>query len=54
MLSAKQGYDPAQYSLALCYWNGTGTERNLDKLRYWAGLAAKQGNKEAKNTCWRN
>lgn len=49
MLSAKQGFDLAQHKVAMCYWLNFGVNRDLDKIRYWAGLAAKQGNKDAKD-----
>lgn len=48
MLSAKQGFDLAQYKIATFYWYSFGVNRDTDKIRYWAGLAAKQGNKDAK------
>ena len=48
MLSAKQGFDLAQYKIATFYWYSFGVDRDTDKIRYWAGLAAKQGNKDAK------
>ena len=40
--SAEQGYAPAQYSLAGCYLNGTGMERDAAKGVEWLRKAAAQ------------
>ena len=40
--SAEQGYAPAQYSLAGCYLNGTGIERDAAKGVEWLRKAAAQ------------
>lgn len=40
--SAEQGYAPAQYSLAGCYLNGTGMERDAAKGIEWLRKAAAQ------------
>lgn len=40
---AEWGYAPAQYQLALCFINGTGTTQDYEKAAYWNEKAAKQG-----------
>lgn len=47
MKSSTMGYDKGQYNLARCYEDGIGTYRDLDKAKYYYGLAASQGHPEA-------
>ena len=48
MLSADQGYTHAETNLGCCYGDGTGTEVDLSKARYWLERAAAKGNERAK------
>ncbi len=45
--AVENGYIGAQYSLAICYDNGEGTEKNLEKAFCWCQKAAENGFKEA-------
>ncbi len=45
--AAEQGYKEAQYSLALCYANGTGVEEDEKEATQWFLMAARQGHLEA-------
>src|SRR5437773_4818974 len=36
-------------NLAACYYNGEGTEKNLEKAFYWYQKAAENGNNDAMN-----
>jgi TPR repeat protein len=46
-LSADQGYTDAEYCLGFCYHDGTGTELDLGKARYWFERAAAKGEEKA-------
>ncbi|MCL2645913.1 MAG: sel1 repeat family protein [Phycisphaerales bacterium] len=48
--AAKQGLASAQFNLAVCYQNGTGTPINYDKQFYWHKKAAENGLTEAKHS----
>ena len=41
--AADHGHVEAQYSLALCYLDGMGLERDVESARAWFGRAAAQG-----------
>ena len=41
--AAIAGYLPAQYELSVCYKNGWGIEKNLERALYWCSKAANQG-----------
>lgn len=43
MREAEQGDAEAQYTLAICYLNGYGVEKDLEKHIYWLRLSAEQG-----------
>ena len=45
--AAEMGYPPAQYRLALMYYDGIGTEENAYKYHLWIETAAKNGHYEA-------
>ncbi|POG63278.1 hypothetical protein GLOIN_2v1687962, partial [Rhizophagus irregularis DAOM 181602=DAOM 197198] len=38
--SAENGFTDSMYNLAICYVNGEGTEKNLEKAFYWYQKAA--------------
>ena len=44
---AEQGDAEAQYTLAICYLNGYGVEKDLEKHIYWLRLSAEQENVDA-------
>ena len=46
--SAQQGHAPAQYALAVCYYNGEGIEKNREKAREWMNKASDNGFEDAK------
>lgn len=46
-LAAENGYPDAQYRLAMCYLNGIGIDKDLDKYKHWLRQAAMNGNNEA-------
>ncbi|EGB04764.1 hypothetical protein AURANDRAFT_31968, partial [Aureococcus anophagefferens] len=46
-LAANQGYTFAENSIGMCYGNGTGTEVDLGKARYWFERAAAKGDETA-------
>jgi hypothetical protein len=46
-LAADQGYTFAENSTGMCYGNGTGTEVDLGKARYWFERAAAKGDEAA-------
>lgn len=46
--SAEQGYAPAQFNLAIFYYNGDGTPKDLSKTVYWLDKAARQGDLRAR------
>ena len=48
-LAADQGRTSAEFNLGCCYHNGTGTEVDLGKARYWFERAAAKGHEEARN-----
>ncbi|GBC08781.1 hypothetical protein RclHR1_08380002 [Rhizophagus clarus] len=45
--SAENGDEEAQYNLASLYYNGEGTEKDLEKAFYWYQKSAENGNKNA-------
>ena len=45
--AAVQGYETAQYSLALCYETGDGCEKDEKKAFEWYKKASEQGNEKA-------
>ncbi len=47
--AAAQDYPPALFSLAFCYKEGNGVEKDLNKAKELLMQAAKQGYKAAKN-----
>src|SRR4051794_5986509 len=47
--SAENGDTSAMNSLAIHYYNGKGTEKNLEKVFYWLQKAAENGDKDAMN-----
>ena len=47
--AAEKGLPAAQYNLGFMYYNGKGTEKNLDEAKKWWRLAARQGNIKAQN-----
>lgn len=47
MLSAEQGYDLAQYKIALYYEKGLGVTKDYTKAAYYYLLSAEQGFKSA-------
>ena len=46
-LAANQGFTDAEYNLGCCCRDGTGTEVDLGKARYWFERAAAKGNENA-------
>lgn len=46
--SAEQGYSTAQCNLGNMYYNGKGVDKNYKTAKYWYGLAADQGDQDAK------
>src|SRR5436305_1796883 len=47
--AAKNGDKVATNNLALCYYYGEGTEKNLEKAFYWYQKAAENGDEDAMN-----
>jgi len=45
--AARDGDSEAQFNLAECFANGTGTERDIDEALKWYSSAANQGNDDA-------
>lgn len=45
--AAEDGYDKAQYYLAICYKEGFGTKKDNKQAKYWLQKASEQGHKEA-------
>jgi hypothetical protein len=45
--AAKQGMQEAQYNVAVCYCNGDGIERNIEKAYYWAKIASYSQDEDA-------
>jgi TPR repeat protein len=46
-LAADQGYTTGEFNLGCCYHDGTGTEVDLSKARYWFERAAAKGHEAA-------
>ena len=46
-LAANQGFTDGETNLSACYVNGTGTEVDLSKARYWFERAAAKGHEPA-------
>jgi hypothetical protein len=46
-LSADQGYTTGEFNFGCCYHDGTGTEVDLSKARYWFERAAAKGHEAA-------
>ena len=49
LLSSKQGYRSAQFSLGLMYEEGRGVQKSIKDAVYWFTLAANQGHLKAQN-----
>ena len=47
-LAAKAGHADSQYSLGICYENGLGVHKSLDKAISWFEKAARNGSSAAK------
>jgi len=45
--AAEDGHIDVQHNLATLYYNGEGTEKNLEKAFYWYQKAAENGSIEA-------
>ena len=45
--SANKGFAPAQFNMAIFYYNGDGVTKDLSKTVYWLEKAAKQGHLQA-------
>ena len=48
-----QGKDSAMWSVALCYEDGTGVEKNIDKAVYWYKKGAEKGETNCKEALTR-
>jgi len=46
-MSAEAGFVQAQRALSEMYAKGEGTEKDLEKAKYWLGKAAEQGDEDA-------
>ncbi|RGB28670.1 hypothetical protein C1646_629432, partial [Rhizophagus diaphanus] len=44
---AENGDEDVMFNLAICYYNGEGTEKNLEKAFHWYQKAAENGDEEA-------